>query len=390
MTTLSIMGSTGSVGQCALDIVARAPDKFTLKVLTAHSNVGRLIKQAHRFLPEMVVIAKESLFGQLKEALAGTSIRVGAGPKALEDAASLDSDKLLAAISGTAGLASTVAAVRRGAFVALANKESLVCAGDLLMQEAKASGACLFPVDSEHNALFRLLEKNPAVPSAVPKSLILTASGGPFHKATRKEMEAASPEQALAHPVWRMGPKISVDSATLMNKGLELIEAHHLFAIAPEAISILVHPQSIVHGMVEHPDGSLFAYCAAPDMSIPLSHALFWPHQPRGVCPAPDLAQMGSLTFERPRECFRAPEMARAALQDGQGASTILNAANEIAVEAFLGCKIGFMDIILCVEKVLSQMAHQSNDSENLEAVLEIDARARALTREVVQGVSDA
>jgi len=372
---LTILGSTGSIGCNTLDLVERQPEAFQIEALTANQRVVELAEQARRLRPRLAVIAEPGLYGALKEALAGTGIETAAGPEAVVEAAARPSDWVMSAIVGSAGLDGTLAAVRRGAVVGLANKETLVCAGALMMAEVAQHGATLLPVDSEHNAIFQVLETEQ--PAAVER-IVLTCSGGPFRTKSLREMAGATPEQAVAHPNWRMGAKISVDSATLMNKGLELIEAHHLFAMPEERIEVIIHPQSVIHSMVGYIDGSVLAQLGQPDMRTPIAYALAWPARMAAPVAPLDFAEVASLTFEAPDPArFPALRLAREALKAGGAAPTILNAANEIAVHAFLERRIGFLDIARVVEETLDGLPAPAPAS--LEAVRQIDREARAL-----------
>lgn len=370
---VSVLGSTGSIGRSTLDIISTNRDDFSVCALTAGRNVAALIEQAQAIRPELAVIAEESAYQDLKNGLAGTGIEVAAGDDAVVDAAQRQSDVVVAGIVGFAGLRSTLAAAKRGATVAFANKECLVSAGSVMLQAVKEGGANLLPVDSEHNAVFQVFDS--AAPDSIHR-IILTASGGPFRTWDLAEMQDATPEQAVAHPVWSMGAKISVDSASMMNKGLEIIEASYLFDMPEERIDVLVHPQSIVHSMVEYRDGSILSQMGSPDMRIPLAYALAWPGRIEAPCQRLDLTACGGLTFEAPDlEKFPAMRLARTALREGGGMPIVLNAANEIAVHAFLARKIRFGEIIRIVEKTL-EIVHAPTPS-SLEQVEEIDERAR-------------
>lgn len=350
---VTVLGSTGSVGCNTLDLLARYPQAFAVEALTAYCNVDELARQARAHNARLAVVGDESRYEDLKQALAGSGIEAAAGSQALVEAAERPADWVMAGIVGAAGLAPTLAAVRRGAVVALANKECLVCAGDLVLQEVKESGATLLPVDSEHSAIFQVFDFER--PETVDK-IILTASGGPFRNSSLEAMQTVSPAQALAHPNWDMGAKISIDSATMMNKGLELIEAVHLFPVASGQVEILIHPQSVVHSLVAYVDGSVLAQLGSPDMRTPIAYALGWPRRIAAPAETLDLARIGSLTFEPPDlERFPALRLARSAQETGRAAPTILNAANEVAVRAFLEEKIGFLDIVGVVETVLEQ-----------------------------------
>jgi len=378
---ITVLGSTGSVGTSTLDLVGRNPERFAVAVLVAHRRLDLLIDQALRFRPDFVASADPAALPALRDALAPHGIAVGAGPSAVIEAAERPSDLVMAAIVGAAGLAPTLAAVRRGTVVALANKEALVCAGDIVTAAVAAHGATLLPVDSEHNAIFQVFDE--ALRERVAR-LILTASGGPFRSAEREVMARATPAEAVAHPNWSMGAKISVDSATMMNKGLELIEAHHLFAMPEERIDILVHPQSVIHSLVEYVDGSVLAQLGSPDMRVPIAHALAWPDRMETPVARLDLAQIARLTFEPPdSQRFPALSLARHALKCGGAAPTILNAANEVAVAAFLAQRIGFLDIAATVERVLEACdGHFS--AGDLEAIMAADGAARAAAEGIV------
>jgi 1-deoxy-D-xylulose-5-phosphate reductoisomerase len=372
---ISILGSTGSIGENTLDLVRRAPGTYRIVALTANRNAHKLAQQALMFNPEFVALGDEAGYAVLKDLLGGTGVRIGAGPEALCEAGALDADWVMASIVGAAGLKPTLAAVRRGVVVALANKECLVSAGELFMREVAAHGATLLPVDSEHNAIFQVFDFKQ--PDQI-RRIILTASGGPFRSWTRAQMAHAVPAQALAHPNWSMGAKISIDSATMMNKGLELIEAHHLFGLTQDRIDILVHPQSVVHSMVEYADGSVLAQMSSPDMRTPIAFALGWPERMSAPAERLDLARIGSLTFEAPDEGrFPALRLARAALTSGGAAPTILNAANETAVTRYLAGEIGFLDIAAAVESTLEQMPRAS--IATLEEIIAVDAEARRI-----------
>ncbi len=377
---ITILGSTGSIGCNTVELVEARPDLYRVEALTANCRVEILADQARRLKPRLAVVADESAYGALKDALDGTGIAVAAGPAAVVEAAQMPAAWVMASIVGAAGLAPTLAAVRRGAVIGLANKECLVCAGALMTAEVAACGATLLPVDSEHSAIFQVLDAGQ--PEAVEK-IVLTASGGPFRRRSLAEMEAMTPEQAVAHPNWSMGAKISVDSATMMNKGLELIEAHHLFAMPEERIDIVVHPQSVIHSMVSYVDGSVLAQLGSPDMRTPIAYALGWPKRIHAPAPRLDLAAIGQLTFEAPDPArFPALRLARAALQTGGSAPTVLNAANEVAVEAFLSRRIGFLDIARVVEETLETVDPVAPSS--IDDVLAQDQRARSRARSII------
>ena len=371
---LTILGSTGSVGTQTLDLVAEDPSSYQICALIGGRNVALLAAQARQFRPEITVISDESLLPALREALAGTNLAVAGGRDAVLEAAGRKADWTMCAITGTAGLEPTLAAVRQGGTIAFACKESLVSAGDVFLREVAAAGATLLPVDSEHNAILQAMADGNA--KAMDK-IVLTASGGPFRNHSLEEMRGITREAALRHPVWSMGAKISIDSATMFNKGLEVIEAARLFDLPSEKIEVLVHPQSVIHGMVCYADGSVLAQLGAPDMRIPIAHALAWPLRLTTQAPRLDLAQVAKLEFHAPDETrFPALRLAREALAAGAGAPAVLNAANEIAVAAFLDRKIGFLDIAGIVEAVMQTLGAPA--VPDLEAVLAIDEAARA------------
>jgi len=376
---VTVLGSTGSVGCNTIDLIERQRNDFVVEALTARRNVELLAAQARRLGARLAVIAEPRLHGALKTALAGSAVEAAAGADAVIEAATRPADWVMAAIVGAAGLAPTLAAVRRGAIVALANKEVLVCAGSLFMDEVKRHGATLLPVDSEHNAIFQVFD---ADQSDAIERIVLTASGGPFRERSRAAMAAVTPAEAVKHPNWTMGAKISVDSATLMNKGLEVIEAHHLFALESERIDIVVHPQSVVHGLVYYKDGSVLAQLGSPDMRTPIAYALGWPNRTPAPTKRLDLAEVGRLTFEAPDASrFPALRLAREALTL-PGGPTVLNAANETAVHAFLGGEIGFLDIAATVERTLELMPGGNLDS--LDEVYDLDKAARATAAQVI------
>ena len=376
---VTILGSTGSVGCNTLDLIERQPEAFAVEALTANDSVGRLAEQARRVGAKLAVVADSSRYQDLKEALAGSGVEVAAGARAVAEAADRPAEWVMAAIVGAAGLAPTLAAVRRGAIIALANKETLVCAGSLMTTEVVRHGATLLPVDSEHNAIFQVLDFERL--DAVDR-ITLTASGGPFRTLSRAAMAEVTPEQAVAHPNWDMGAKISVDSATMMNKGLELIEAHHLFGLDEARIDILVHPQSVVHSMVAYSDGSVLAQMGQPDMRTPIAYTLAWPERMAAPVARLDLAKIGQLTFEAPDSVrFPALRLARQALRAGGSAPTILNAANEVAVKGFLDGRLGFLGIADVVERTLETIAAVSLGG--LDDVWQIDREARRLAADM-------
>ncbi len=373
--SVTILGSTGSIGCSTIDLIARHPAAFEVEALTAQRNVDRLAAQAREIGARRAVIGDGALYGALKEALAGSGVAAAAGADALVEAAAAPADFVMAGIVGAAGLRPTLAAVARGAVVGLANKECLVCAGSLMLAEVERKGATLLPVDSEHNAIYQAFdfERSESV-----EKIVLTASGGPFREASVEAMAAATPEQAVAHPNWDMGAKISVDSATMMNKGLEMIEAYHLFPVEAAQIEVLVHPQSVVHGMVAYVDGSVLAQLGSPDMRTPIAYSLAWPARMASPSPKLDLAALGRLTFEPPDlERFPALRLAEDALAQGGSAPIVLNAANEVAVRGFLERRIGFLEIARTVERCLDRTDHRA--ITRLDDVYEVDGAAREL-----------
>jgi 1-deoxy-D-xylulose-5-phosphate reductoisomerase len=379
---VTILGSTGSVGRNTVDLIMQAPGRFAVEALTANRNVTLLAEQARQLQARLAVVAHESCYGALKQALAGSGIEAAAGAAGLIEAGERPADWVMAAIVGFAGLPPTLAAARRGAAVALANKEALVCAGNVLLDAVRSSGARLLPVDSEHNAIFQCLDE--ANRSAVER-LILTASGGPFRTWTLEQMAQASPAQAVAHPNWDMGAKISVDSATMMNKGLELIEAHHLFDMPDARIDIVVHPQSVIHSMVEYADGSVVAQLGDKDMRVPIAHALAWPRRMKTRVARLDFAKLSALTFEAPDpERFPALRLAREALQVGGCLPIILNSANEIAVESYLSSQISFLDIMRVVTDVVDRVGGRFGAGDapsSFDDICAVDDQARAEAR---------
>lgn len=377
--TVSILGATGSVGASTLDLIRQHRDQYRVISLTANGNAAELAKLAREFDAEIAVVADDSAYDALKEALSGSGIETAAGAKALVEAASRGADWTMAAIVGCAGLEPTLAALRTGKTVALANKEALVSAGWLMTAEAERAGATLLPVDSEHNAIFQCLQGGDI---EQVRMITLTASGGPFREWDMEAIRAATPEQAVAHPNWDMGAKISVDSATMMNKGLELIEAFHLFPVGLERLGIVVHPQSVIHSMVEYRDCSTLAQLGSPDMRIPIASALAWPDRMTTGCQPLDLATIGTLTFEQPDEQrFPATRVAREAVAAGGAAPTILNAANEVAVARFLGGDCGFLDIVSLAEAVLEK--YIPAEPQSIADVLAIDGEARAVANQI-------
>lgn len=386
--TVTLLGATGSIGSSTVDLLRRDRVQYRVEAVTANRNAAALAQLAREFDARFAAIADVSAYGELKEALSGTGIKVAAGEAGLLEAAQRPADWVMAAISGASGLGPTLAAAERGATVALANKECLVCAGGLFMRRAAAAGATVLPVDSEHNAVFQALG---AGRREDVRRVILTASGGPFRTWSAAALRQASLAEALRHPNWSMGPKVTIDSATLMNKGLELIEAHHLFALASAEIDVLVHPQSVVHGLVEFSDGSVVAQLGAPDMRIPIAHCLAWPVRLAGPAPRLDLAKLASLTFEEPDlERFPALGLARRALEEGGAAPTILNAANEVAVEAFVSGRIGFQGIAALVEATLDAAAREQGlrEPQTIEEALAVDHIARSLAAGLLREIA--
>jgi 1-deoxy-D-xylulose-5-phosphate reductoisomerase len=378
---VTILGATGSIGASALDLLRRRRDRYQVGVLTARRDARKLALLAREFGARLAVVAEPGAYRELKEMLSGVGIEAAAGRDALLAAAGTPADIVIAAITGAAGLESTLAALAPGRRIALANKESLVCAGRLFMAAAGAQGAQVIPLDSEHNAVLQALT---AGPRAAVEKVTLTASGGPFRSMPLERLARVTPEEALRHPTWSMGAKITIDSATLMNKGLELIEAHHLFGLAPERLDVLIHPQSIVHALVSFADGSAVAGLSVPDMRVPIAVALDWPERGAWEVPRLDLAKAGPLEFAPP-DLTRFPALAtaRAALVAGGTAPTVLNAANEVAVEAFLRRRIGFLGIPALVETTLSLAESEGLRGEpaTVEAALAVDHVARSLAQ---------
>lgn len=379
---IAIFGSTGSIGTQALDVIAANPDKFSVSILTAHTNDEVLVKQALRFNPETVVIGDESKYNTVKEALASTSIKVSAGEMALEDAASQDNyDFMLAAIVGYAGLKPTLKGIENGKTIGLANKETLVVAGDYVMRKALEKKVAVIPVDSEHSAIFQCLVGEGR--NKIEK-IILTASGGPFLGKKPNFLVNVKRDHALQHPNWNMGAKITIDSATLMNKGLEMIEAKWLFNLEPEQVSVVVHPQSIIHSMVQFEDGSIKAQMGVPDMKLPIQYAMAFPQRIPNDFPRYDFRRPNTLTFEEPdTKTFRNLALATDALHKGGNMPCILNAANEIAVFAFLRNRIGFLDITEVVERAMNKISYISNPT--LEEYFDSDGEARNFAASLIQ-----
>lgn len=386
---VSVLGSTGSVGVSTLDLLEKAAVPVEMIALAAGRNVAKLAEQALRWRPQVAVIQDESCLPELRARLDGSGVRAAAGASAVTEAAAMDAQWVMSAIVGFAGLAPTLAAARTGAVIALANKESLVCAGPALLRRARLAGGAVIPVDSEHSAIFQVLEPQNA---QQVRRLILTSSGGPFRNATAEEMARATPEQAVAHPNFSMGAKISVDSATMMNKGLEVIEAAYLFAMPPEQIEVLVHPQQIIHSLVEYADGSSLAQLGPPDMRPPIACAFAWPDRLPWPAPRLDLVNSGPLTFHDPdQDRFPALGIAKDALAAGGWAPAAMNAANERAVSAFLDRRIGFLDISGAVAETLERMDRQNllgdGGDDPVELARATDAAARRVADEVVSGL---
>ena len=386
--SITILGATGSIGASTLDLIKRAPERYRVESISARRNAAGLGKIAREIGARHAVVADPAAYRDLKDALSGSRTEAAAGEDALIEAAQRPADWVMAAISGAAGLKPTLAAIERGATVALANKECLVCAGNLFMRRAASTGATVLPVDSEHNAVFQALG---AGDRADVRRAILTASGGPFRTWSIEAIKAATPEQALRHPNWSMGPKVTVDSATLMNKGLEIIEAHHLFSLKSSEIDVLVHPQSVVHGLVEFRDGSVVAQLGSPDMRIPIAHCLAWPTRIDGPAARLDLAALQKLTFEDPDlERFPALALARRALEAGGAAPTVLNAADEVAVGEFIAGRIAFPAIAALVEATLDAAAGRGLLAEptGVDAALAVDHIARSLARDLLPEIA--
>ena len=381
MKSVTILGSTGSIGKSTVDIIRRHPDDYRVVALTGNKNIALLAEQAKLLNAEVAVTADKNNYAALKDALSGSSVRVEAGDDAVKAAAGLDADWTMSSIVGAAGLIPTMEAVKRGKTLALANKETLVCAGEIVMRAIKETKTVLVPVDSEHSAIFQTLEERHR---AAVDRILLTASGGPFREKDTAFMAQVTPEQAVAHQNWSMGAKISVDSATMMNKGLEIIEAYHLFGFGTDRIEVLVHPQSIVHSAVAYIDGSVLAHLGMPDMRTPIAYALAYPNRMESPTTPLDLTALSGLTFSHPDEAkFPALRVAKAALNKGQTATAVMNAANEVAVGAFLNRKIGFLDIVKTVEAVLDKMSLPA--VRTIEDVIAVDAQAREQAAAIIR-----
>jgi 1-deoxy-D-xylulose-5-phosphate reductoisomerase len=385
---VTILGATGSIGASTVDLIQQSGGRFRVEALTANRNVPALARLARELEARYAAVADARAYSDLKEALSGSGIEAGGGETGLLEAARRPADLVVAAISGAVGLRPTLAAVERGATVALANKECLVCAGGLFMRAAASARAQVLPVDSEHNAIFQALA---AGRREDVRRVILTASGGPFRTWSKEAMRVATPAQALQHPNWSMGAKITIDSATLMNKGLELIEGHHLFGLTSAELDVLVHPQSVVHGMVEFHDGSVIAQLGTPDMRIPISHCLAWPERIERPAQRLDLSKIANLSFEPPDlDRFPALALARAALEDGGGTPTVLNAANEVAVSAFVAGRLGFLGIAGLVEATLDAARQRgiSKEPQNIDEALAVDHIARSLAHDLLPEIA--
>jgi 1-deoxy-D-xylulose-5-phosphate reductoisomerase len=377
LRTVTLLGATGSIGSSTADLLRRNREHYSIEAVTAHREAVALARLARELGARFAAVADPAAYHDLKSELAGSGIEAAAGEAAIVEAAQRPADWVMAAITGAASLAPTLAAAERGATVALANKECLVCAGALFMRRAAAKSATVLPVDSEHNAIFQALS---AGRREDVRRIVLTASGGPFRTWALDAIRNVTVEQALKHPTWLMGPKVTIDSATLMNKGLELIEAHHLFALEPDELDVLVHPQSIVHGLVEFRDGSVIAQLGAPDMRIPIASCLAWPVRMATPAPRLDLAQVANLSFEEPDLTrFPALAIARRALANGGSAPTVLNAANEVAVAEFIAGRLGFCGIAALVEATLDAAERRGETAEpqSVEEALAIDHIAR-------------
>jgi len=386
--SVTLLGATGSIGSSTVDLLRRERDGYTVEAITAHRNASALARLARELGARFAAVADPNGYGELKAELADSGIEAAAGEAAIVEAAQRPADWVMAAITGAASLAPTLAAAERGATIALANKECLVCAGGLFMRRAAASGATVLPVDSEHNAIFQALS---AGRRQDVRRIILTASGGPFRTWRLEAIRKVTVEQALKHPTWSMGPKVTIDSATLMNKGLELIEAHHLFGLAPGELDVVVHPQSIVHGLVEFRDGSVIAQLGSPDMRIPISHCLAWPVRMGTPAPRLDLARLAALNFEEPDVLrFPALAIARRALAAGGAAPTVLNAANEIAVREFIAGRLDFGGIPALVDATLedAQRRGETAEPQSVEEALDIDHNARTFAANLLPEIA--
>ncbi|HTP93872.1 MAG TPA: 1-deoxy-D-xylulose-5-phosphate reductoisomerase [Xanthobacteraceae bacterium] len=386
--SVTLLGATGSIGSSTVDLLQREPDRYRVEAVTANRNAQDLARLARELGARFAVVADPDAYAELKSELSGSRIEAGAGAAAVVEAAQRPADWVMAAITGATSLKPTLAAAERGATVAIANKECLVCAGALFMRRAAAAGATVLPVDSEHNAIFQALGSGRREDV---RRIILTASGGPFRTWSLEAIRNVTVEQALKHPTWTMGPKVTIDSATLMNKGLELIEAFHLFALRPDELDVVVHPQSVVHGLVEFRDGSVIAQLGSPDMRIPISHCLAWPVRMATPAPRLDLARVATLSFEEPDPVrFPALALARRALAAGGAAPTVLNAANEIAVREFVAKRLGFSGIPALVEATLDAAERRGETAEpqSVEEAVAIDHNARRLAADLLPEIA--
>jgi 1-deoxy-D-xylulose-5-phosphate reductoisomerase len=384
-TRITVLGATGSIGQSLADLIERNPDSYEVVALVSNRNAAALADMAKTLKASSAILADETCYPELRDRLSGSGIQTGAGEAAVLEAVDRDTDIVVGAIVGAAGLKPTMAAIRAGRRIALANKECLVCAGDLFMKKIRATGAELLPVDSEHNAVFQVFETDKA---DMVEKVILTASGGPFRTLSKDGMKRVTPQQALKHPNWDMGARITIDSATMMNKGFEVIEASHLFPVSHDQLGVLVHPQSTVHGLVQYKDGSLLAQLGSPDMRTPIAHCLAFPRRMNVPVKRLDLAELGTLTFEAPDlDRFPALHLALEAMRAGGMAPAALNAADEIAVEAFLTGRIGFMDIPAAIETVLEAMGAGGllSEAAGVEDVLALDTEVRRKTAEWIE-----
>jgi 1-deoxy-D-xylulose-5-phosphate reductoisomerase len=386
--SVTLLGATGSIGASTVDLIKRERDRYRVEAVAANNNAAALAALARDTGARFAAVGDKAAYRELKSELSGSGIEAAAGEDGVVEAAQRPAQWVIGAITGAAGLRPTLAAAERGAIVAIANKETLVCAGGLFMRRAAQAGATVLPVDSEHNALFQAMS---AGRREDVRRVILTASGGPFRTWSAAQIRAATLEQALKHPNWSMGQKVTIDSATLMNKGLEVIEAFHLFALRPDEIDVVVHAQSVIHGLVEFRDGSFIAQLGSPDMRIPIAHCLAWPERIDGPAPRLDLAAVATLSFEPPDlERFPALRLARRALEEGGGAPTVLNAANEVAVGEFLAKGLGFMGIPALVEATLAAAGRRglTREPTSVDDALAIDHESRLLTRDLLPEIA--
>ena len=386
--SITLLGATGSIGGSTVDLIKRGKGRYRVEAVVANKNAAQLAQIARDLGARFAVVSDATAYKELKDALSGTGIEAASGEAALLEAAERPAEWVMGAMSGAVGLKPTLAALKRGATVAIANKECLVCAGGVFMRTAAKSGATVLPVDSEHNAIFQALGSGRREDV---KLVILTASGGPFRTWTKDQMRGATLEQALKHPNWSMGPKNTIDSATMMNKGLELIEAQHIFGLKPHELDVLVHPQSIVHGLVEYRDGSVLAQLGSPDMRIPIAHCLAWPERIDGPAERLNLARIGNLAFEAPdTDRFPALAIARRVLEAGGATATVFNAANEIAVASFVDRKLGFTGIAALVEATIdaAERRNATEEPETIEDALAVDHIARSLAQDLLPEIA--